>query len=79
MCSARFIPISSQVLAFIAFEYLESIELPLFASYISAGFPSPADDYLEDRIDIGKHLVRNPTSTFMMRVKGRSIVDANIH
>lgn len=79
MCSAKVISITSQALEFIVFEYLESIEIPLFASYVSAGFPSPADDYLEDRIDIGKHLIQNPTSTYMMRVKGSSMVDANIH
>ncbi|WP_460923026.1 LexA family protein [Pontibacter brevis] len=49
------------------------------ASYISAGFPSPAEGYEEDRIDIFKHIIQNPTSTYMMRVKGSSMVDANIH
>ncbi|WP_317195418.1 LexA family protein [Rufibacter roseolus] len=53
--------------------------MPLYASYISAGFPSPADDYLEDRIDLSTYLVQNPTSTFLMRVKGNSMQDANIH
>ncbi|WP_162054742.1 LexA family protein [Pontibacter pamirensis] len=79
MCSAKVIPLSPQLLEPLVFEYLERIEIPLLASYISAGFPSPADDYLEDRIDIGKYLVQNPTSTYMMRVKGNSMVDANIH
>ncbi|AKQ47718.1 hypothetical protein TH63_13595 [Rufibacter radiotolerans] len=60
-------------------DLLEGVEIPLFASYISAGFPSPADDYLEDRIELGEYLVQNPTSTFMMKVKGNSMRDANIH
>nr|WP_255594197.1 translesion error-prone DNA polymerase V autoproteolytic subunit [Pontibacter sp. HSC-14F20] len=51
----------------------------MFASYVSAGFPSPADGYEENRIDLGKYLIQNPTSTFMMRVKGSSMIDANIH
>ncbi|WP_276497903.1 LexA family protein [Pontibacter litorisediminis] len=79
MCSAKIIPIDSHLLEHLNFDYLEGVELPLFASYVSAGFPSPADDYLEGRIDLGKYLVQNPTSTFMMRVKGNSMVDANIH
>ncbi|MFD3004083.1 LexA family protein [Pontibacter toksunensis] len=79
MCSAKVIPISPHLLELLDFDYLESIEIPLLASYISAGFPSPADDYLEDRIDIFKHIIQNPTSTYMMRVKGSSMVDANIH
>ncbi|SFH41076.1 LexA family protein [Pontibacter chinhatensis] len=79
MCSAKIIPIDSHLLEQLSFDYLEGIELPLFASYVSAGFPSPADDYLEGRIDLGKYLIQNPTSTFMMRVKGSSMVEANIH
>ncbi|WP_231583476.1 LexA family protein [Rufibacter radiotolerans] len=63
----------------IPIDLLEGVEIPLFASYISAGFPSPADDYLEDRIELGEYLVQNPTSTFMMKVKGNSMRDANIH
>ena len=79
MCSAKVIPISSHALELLAFEYLESLEIPLFSTYVSAGFPSPADDYLEDKIDLGAYLIQNPTSTYMMRVKGNSMVDANIH
>jgi DNA polymerase V len=79
MCSAKVIPISSHALELFDFEFLDQINLPLYASYVSAGFPSPADDYLEDRIDLSKYLVQNPTSTYMMRVKGSSMQDANIH
>ena len=45
---------------------------------LAAGFPSPADDYLEDRIDLTRELVRNPTSTFLARVRGESMVDAGL-
>jgi DNA polymerase V len=79
MCDAKVIPITSHALEIVDIEEIDSIELPLYASYVSAGFPSPADDYLEDRIDISKYLIQNPTSTFMMRVKGSSMQDANIH
>ena len=79
MCSAKVIPITPQVLELLDFDYLETVEIPLLASFISAGFPSPADDYLEDKIDLNRYIVQNPTSTYMMRVKGSSMVDANIH
>lgn len=79
MSCAKIIPIGSPVLEPIPIDLLEGVEIPLFASYISAGFPSPADDYLEDRIELGEYLVQNPTSTFMMKVKGNSMRDANIH
>ncbi len=45
---------------------------------IPAGFPSPADDYLEDRIDLGRELITNPTSTFLARVRGESMRDAGL-
>jgi DNA polymerase V len=79
MCNAKVIPISSYALELFDFDFLDHIKLPLYASYVSAGFPSPADDYLEDKIDLSKYLVQNPTSTFMMRVKGNSMQDANIN
>jgi DNA polymerase V len=45
---------------------------------VAAGFPSPADDYLEDRIDLNHELVRNPTATFLARVRGASMRDAGL-
>jgi DNA polymerase V len=53
------------------------LELPLFTG-ISAGFPSPANDYLDSAIDLNKELIRNPSSTFFGRVKGLSMKDAGI-
>lgn len=47
-------------------------------SLVPAGFPSPADDYLEDRIDLGRELIQNPTSTFLARVRGESMRDAGL-
>ena len=52
-------------------------ELPFFPG-ISAGFPSPANDYLEATIDLNKELIKNPSSTFFGRVKGLSMMDAGI-
>ena len=52
---------------------------PLFLEAVSAGFPSPADDYVERGLDLNEHLIDNPEATFMVRVCGDSMVDAGIH
>ncbi|HHH84583.1 MAG TPA: translesion error-prone DNA polymerase V autoproteolytic subunit [Firmicutes bacterium] len=46
---------------------------------VSAGFPSPADDYTEGPLDLNEHLVRHPAATFFVRVQGESMVNAGIH
>ncbi|RPF79001.1 MAG: LexA family transcriptional regulator, partial [Synechococcus sp. TMED20] len=53
--------------------------LPLAGERIAAGFPSPADDYVEVGIDLNEQLIRHPTSTFFLRVSGQSMIDAGIH
>jgi DNA polymerase V len=45
---------------------------------VQAGFPSPAEDYIEGRIDLNRDLVRHPLTTFYIRVDGDSMVDAGI-
>ena len=57
----------------------ERLRLPLFLSRISAGFPSPADDYVESRLSLDEHLVSRPEATFFLRVQGDSMVGAGIH
>ena len=54
------------------------IERPLIEGGISAGFPSPAQDFIDLSIDLNKELVRNPSATFYGRVKGDSMKDAGI-
>ncbi len=56
----------------------QKCELPFAQSGISAGFPSPADDYLEPTLDLNKELVKNPDATFYGRVRGTSMQDLNI-
>lgn len=46
---------------------------------LKAGFPSPAQDYMDLAFDLNQELVRNPSSTFYGRVSGTSMVDAGIH
>jgi DNA polymerase V len=54
-------------------------KLPIFLGRLPAGFPSPADDYLEGKLDITKHLVKHPAATFYVRVSGDSMIGAGIH
>ncbi|MBN2182359.1 MAG: translesion error-prone DNA polymerase V autoproteolytic subunit [Sedimentisphaerales bacterium] len=51
----------------------------LFEAAVPAGFPSPAADYEEDRLDLNRHLVKNPAATFFVRVTGDSMLGAGIH
>lgn len=54
-------------------------QLPLFGYAVPAGFPSPADDYIEDRLDLNQLLVQNKSATFFLRVKGDSMINAGIN
>ncbi len=53
--------------------------LPLYAARVAAGFPSPADDYIEGKLDLNEHLVKRPAATFFVRVEGDSMIGAGIH
>ena len=60
--------------------YLQRIgAFPLFASRVPAGFPSPADDYIDRRLDLNEYLIKHPAATFFVRVSGDSMVGAGIH
>lgn len=52
---------------------------PLFTSKISAGFPSPADDYIDKHLSLDEYCVQNPASTFFLKVQGDSMIDAGIY
>ena len=56
-----------------------SMKLPLYSCKISAGFPSPADDHLEKKLDLNSHLVKHPAATFFVRVNGDSMINAGIN
>ena len=53
--------------------------LPLYLSRIKAGFPSPADDYLDKKLDLNEHLIKHPAATFFVKVKGDSMIGAGIN
>ena len=54
-------------------------KLPLYTSAVQAGFPSPADDYIEEKLDLNKHLIKHPSATFFVKVTGDSMIKAGIH
>ncbi|MEI8271176.1 MAG: translesion error-prone DNA polymerase V autoproteolytic subunit [Paludibacter sp.] len=69
---------SSPTLDFYSANTETVLELPLVDGGIAAGFPSPAQDYIDLKIDLNKELIANPSSTFYGRVKGASMQDAGI-
>lgn len=52
--------------------------IPLVSSLVSAGFPSPAEDYVEAKIDLNKELIRHPEATFAVRADGDSMINEGI-
>ncbi|MBF0680831.1 MAG: translesion error-prone DNA polymerase V autoproteolytic subunit [Devosia sp.] len=57
---------------------LISLRVPLVGQRVHAGFPSPADDFIEDMIDLNQVLIQNPTATFLWRVVGDCMIDVKI-
>lgn len=56
----------------------EGGEIPLFAASVQAGFPSPAEDFIEAELDLNTLLIPRPAATFFVRVKGSSMEGAGI-
>jgi DNA polymerase V len=52
--------------------------VPLFSHKVAAGFPSPADDYIEGRLSLDEHLIQHKEATFFVRAKGNSMDRAGI-
>lgn len=55
-----------------------TLAVPLYGERVRAGFPSPADDYIEQQLDFNEYLVRHPAATFCVRVAGDSMLGAGI-
>ncbi len=57
----------------------KNVIIPLYDYSVSAGFPSPADDHLEKNLDLNEYLIKNPVSTFFVRVEGESMIGSGIN
>ena len=55
------------------------LTIPYYLHKAGAGFPSPATDYIEEDIDLNVHLIKNVPATFIIRVQGKSMVNAGIY
>ncbi|CUU24416.1 translesion error-prone DNA polymerase V autoproteolytic subunit [Duffyella gerundensis] len=55
------------------------IHLPLFMDRVPCGFPSPAQDYIEERLDLNKLIIKHPGATYFVKVSGDSMIDAGIN
>jgi len=54
------------------------LSLVLYTSRVPAGFPSPADDHLDGKLDLNLHLIQRPAATFFVRANGESMKEAGI-
>ncbi|MFT4058376.1 MAG: translesion error-prone DNA polymerase V autoproteolytic subunit [Legionella sp.] len=52
--------------------------LPVYSSKVQAGFPSPADEYIQGHLDLNSKFIRNPSATFVVQATGDSMTDAGI-
>ncbi len=73
VCSLYFI-----MLNFFMPQWASLLTLPMYGTPVKAGFPSPAEDYIEDHLDLNEHLIAHPNATFFVRVSGESMLNAGI-
>ena len=57
----------------------KQINTPVFLDKVSAGFPSPATDYMENKLDLNEYLIKHPAATFIVKANGSSMVNADIY
>lgn len=57
----------------------EPVWLSLYSDRVKAGFPSPASDYVQNRIDLNTLLIRHPATTYLVEVEGDSMIDIGIY
>jgi DNA polymerase V len=53
-------------------------KIPIFSNPVMAGFPSPAEDHIEEKLDLNQYLISHPAATFFVKVAGESMIDAGI-
>lgn len=61
-----------------ASELSQALAITLFSSKVEAGFPSPADDTKERKLDLNQYIIQNPSATFFVRATGDSMIGAGI-
>ena len=66
------------LLSNISIKNSNKIATPFFLDSVSAGFPSPATDYLENKLDLNEYLVKHPAATFIVKASGPSMIEAGI-
>lgn len=59
-------------------ERMSDFQIPVYSSKVQAGFPSPADDYIENYLDLNTKFIHNPSATFVLQATGDSMVEAGI-
>lgn len=67
-----------QVVQRYSYSELDKTKLPLLTIPIPAGFPSPADDFVDTKLDLNEYLIKHPASTFFVRVRGNTMIKAGI-
>jgi DNA polymerase V len=72
-------PVKKNKLIFLKPDFESELKIPFFDQGVSAGFPSPALDFMETSIDLNKALSENPLATFYIKVEGNSMVNAGIN
>ena len=70
--------VNNKKLVFYSLDNESLKKIHIYEGGVSAGFPSPADDYLDDDLNLHTHLVKNPASTFFIKVKGHSMDNAGM-
>ena len=66
---------------YIQYNYIamKMILLPKFGHAVAAGFPSPADDFLEAHLDLNEHLIKHPSATYLAKAEGESMTGRGIY
>lgn len=64
---------------FIPTELRQVVSLPLFSDRVPCGFPSPAQDYVERRIDLNELMIQHPSATYFVKSTGDSMIEAGIN
>lgn len=57
----------------------QQLAIPFFLDRVPAGFPSPAQDYVEQTLDLNELCIKHPAATFFVRAEGDSMIEAGIY